>query len=83
MKEDASSPTVSSKTVMLTFIIDANNNGDVDIVDIPNKFVLTAVEDEKDRACIRICETLLDILTSITTDVYGPYVMVRKKGKKQ
>ena len=39
MKEDASSPTVSTEAVMLTCVIDANENRDVAIVDIPNAFV--------------------------------------------
>ena len=47
MKEDASSPTVSTEAVMLTCVIDANENRDVAIVDIPNAFVQTVVEDEK------------------------------------
>ena len=49
LKEDASSPTVSNEAVMLTCVIDADENRDVAIVDIPNAFVQTVVEDEKDR----------------------------------
>ena len=76
MKEDASSPTVSSEAVMLTWVVDANENREVAIVDIPNAFVQTVVEDEKDRAFIRIRGPLVNILVSIAPDVYGPYVMV-------
>jgi hypothetical protein len=83
MKEDASSPTVSSEAVMLTCIVDANENRKVAIVDIPNAFVQTVVEDEKDRAFIHIHGPLVNILVSIAPDVYGPYVTVGKKGKKQ
>ena len=52
LKEDASSPTVSNEAVMLMCVIDADENRDVAIVDIPNAFVQTIVEDEKDRAFI-------------------------------
>jgi hypothetical protein len=83
MKEDASSPTVSAEAVMLTCIIDANENRDVANVDILNAFVQTVVEDEKDRAFIRIRGPLVNILVTIAPDVYGPYVTVGKKGKKQ
>ena len=83
MKEDASSPTVSSEAVMLTCIVDANENREVAIVDIPNAFVQTVVKDEKDRAFIHIRGPLVNILLSIAPDVYGSYVMVGKKGKKQ
>ena len=82
-KEDASSPTVSSEAVILTCIIDANENREVATVDIPNAFVQTVVKDEKDRAFIRIRGPLVNILVSIAPDVYGPYVTVGKKGKKQ
>jgi hypothetical protein len=83
MKEDASSPTVSSEAVMLTCVINANENREVAIVDIPNAFVQTVVKDEKDRAFICICGPSVNILVSIAPDVYRPYVTVGKKGKKQ
>ncbi len=56
---------------------------EVAIVDIPNAFIETVVEDEKDRAFIRIRGPLVNIMVSIAPDVYGPYVTVGKKGKKQ
>jgi hypothetical protein len=82
-KEDASSPTVSSESVMLTCVIDATKKREVAVVDIPNAFIQNVVEDEKDRAFICICGPLVDILGSIAPDVYGPYVTVGKKGEKQ
>jgi hypothetical protein len=69
-KEEASSPTVSSEAVMLTCVIDATENKNVAIVDIPNAFVQTVVEDEKDRAFIHIRGPLVDVLVSIAPDVY-------------
>jgi hypothetical protein len=83
MKEDADSWTVSLEAVLLTWVVDANKNRDVAIVDIPNAFVQTIVEDEKDKALICIRGPLLDILVSIAPNVYGPYVTVSKKGEKQ
>jgi hypothetical protein len=83
MKEDASSPTVSSEAVMLTCVVDANENREVAIVDIQNAFIQTVVGDEKDRAFIHIHGPLVNILVSIAPDVYGPYVTVGKKGKKR
>jgi hypothetical protein len=41
---------VSSESVMLTCVIDATKKRDVPNVDIPNAFIQTVVEDEKDRA---------------------------------
>ncbi len=82
-KENASSPMVSSEAVMLMCVMDAIKKRDVAVVDIPNAFIQTVVEDEKDRAFIHIRGPLVDILGSIAPDVYGPYVMVGKKGEKQ
>ena len=47
---------------MLTCVIDAIENREVAIVDIPNAFVQTVVEDEKDRAFICIRGPLFDIV---------------------
>ncbi len=68
---------------MLTCIVDANKNRDVAIVDIPNSFIQSIVEDKKDKALICIRGPLVDILVSIAPNVYRPYVTVGKKGKKQ
>ena len=45
-KEDVSSPTVSAEAVMLTCVIDAREERDVALVDIPNAFVQTVVSKE-------------------------------------
>jgi hypothetical protein len=74
---------MSLDAVLLTCVVDANENRNVAIVGIPNTFVQTIVEDEKDKALICIRGPLVDILVSITPRVYGPYVTVGKKGKKQ
>jgi hypothetical protein len=82
-KEDASSLMVSLEAVLLTCGVDANKNRDVAIVDIPNAFVQTIVEDETNKALICIHGPLVDIMVSIAPNVYGPYVMVGKKGEMQ
>ena len=45
-KEDASSPTVSTEAVMLTHVVDAEEDRDVATIDIPNAFIQTRVENE-------------------------------------
>jgi hypothetical protein len=83
MKEDASSSTVSAEAVMLTCVVNANENRDVAIMDAPNAFFQTVVEDKKDRAFIRIRGPLVNILVTIAPGVYEPYVTVGMKGEKQ
>ena len=82
-KEDASSPTVATESVLLTCIIDAEEERDVAVVDIPNAFVQTRVEDEKDMAIIKLRGVLVDILVEIAPDVYKSYATTDKKGVRQ
>jgi hypothetical protein len=82
-KEDASSPTVATEAVLLSCIIDAEKGCDVAVVDIPNAFVQTRVENDKDMAFIKIRGVLVDFLVEIAPDVYTSYVSRYKKGSKQ
>jgi hypothetical protein len=82
-KDDASSPTVAMGSVLLSCIIDAEEEWYVIIVDIPNTFVQTRVENEKDMAFNKIRGILVDILVKIAPDVYKYYVSKDKKGLKQ
>jgi hypothetical protein len=82
-KEDASTPTVATEAVILSCIIDAKEGRDVVVVDIPNAFVQTRVENESNIAFIKICGVLVDILVEIAPDVYKSYVSRYKKGMNQ
>jgi hypothetical protein len=53
-KEDASLPTFATESVLLSCTIDAEEERDVAVVDIPSAFVQTRVENEKDMAFIKI-----------------------------
>jgi hypothetical protein len=46
-KEDSSSPTVATESVLLTSIVDADEGRDVTIIDIPNAFIQTQVKEKK------------------------------------
>jgi hypothetical protein len=82
-KEDASSPIVSKEAVLLSFIIGDQEGHDIAVVDIPNAFVQTRVENEKYMAFIKICVVLVDILVEIAPDMYNSYVSRDKKGMNQ
>jgi hypothetical protein len=83
-KEDVSSPMVTAKAVMLTCVIDAQEDRDIAVVDISNAFVQTVVNEEDAEHCVivRIRGPLVDILMSIAPDVYGPCVSTNKSGQK-
>ena len=55
MKEDATSPTVALKLVLLTAMIDAAEGWDVTTIDIPNTFVQTRLDDNSDKVLMRLC----------------------------
>jgi hypothetical protein len=82
-EEDNSSPTVTTESVLLSCIIDAEEEQDFAVVDIPNAFVQAHVENEKDMALIKIRGILVDILVEIALDVYKSYVSKDNKGSKQ
>jgi hypothetical protein len=81
-KEDASLPTVATEAVLLSCIINAEEGRDVAVINIPNAFIQTRVEDKGDMA-IKIRGVLVDILVQIAPDVYKSYVTTDKKGTKQ
>ena len=81
-KEDASSPTVSTKSVLLSCIIDAHKGWDVATIDIPNAFIQTRVDDPKHRVLIKTKGLLAEILVEIAPEVYGEYLHVDPKGNK-
>ncbi len=82
-KEDASSPTVATEAALLLCIINAKEGRDVTVINIPNAFIQTQVEDEGDMAIIKIRGVLVDILVQIAPDVYKSYVTADKKGTEQ
>jgi hypothetical protein len=81
-KEDASSPTVATESVLLISVIAAEEGRDVAIVDIPNAFIQTKVEDEKDMVIIRVQGYLVDVPCKIDSG-YKKFVSLNKKQEKQ
>lgn len=47
-KEDLSSPTAATDSVILMCLIDTREKREVATVDVPNAFIQTVIEDEKD-----------------------------------
>jgi hypothetical protein len=68
-KEEPSSPTVSTKAVLLTSIVDAHKGRDVAVIDISNAFIQTQVDDAKDRVIICITGVIVDWLVKVAPKV--------------
>jgi hypothetical protein len=69
--------------VLLSCIIDADEHRDVAVVDIPNAFVQTRLENKKYMAFLKIRGILVDILVEISPEAYRSYISQDKKGNKQ
>ena len=53
------------------------------MIDIPNEFIQTVIEEEKDKFIVQLCNEVVDILCKLVPEVYGPFVMMDKQGNKQ
>jgi hypothetical protein len=82
-KENASSPTVATESVLLTSLVDVQENRDVAIMDIPNVFIQMVVENDEEKVVMRIRGHIVDVLVKVAPRVYGPYVSTDKQGRKQ
>ena len=65
---------------MLTVLIEAQENIDVAVIDVPNAFIQNKVENEKDIFTIRVRGDLVQALLEIAPKVYKPYVTKDNKG---
>jgi hypothetical protein len=57
-KEDASSPTIATESVLLSCIIDAKEGRDLTVINIPNAFIQMQVEDKGIWQSSRFVESL-------------------------
>jgi hypothetical protein len=83
-KDEASSPTAHTETVIITAVIDAEKRRDDAAVDIPNVFCQTVISDKdsKHRVIVRLQGPVVDMLFGIAPEVYVKYVTINRKGEK-
>jgi hypothetical protein len=75
-RDEATSPTVLTESVLLTATVDAYEKRDVMTSDIPNAFIQTDFEGEsKKKVFIKIKGALVDILLKLAPEVYKEYVV--------
>ena len=76
-KEEASSPTVRTESLMLSCTIDAMEHRSVGTTDIPNAFIQTEnvkLADDHGMDIIKIRGILVEMLVAIAPNTYGPWV---------
>jgi hypothetical protein len=81
-REEVSSPMVSTEALFITAAIDAAEGRDVATCDIPNAFIQTDLNEDKDghRTIMKIQGVLVDILCEMD-DNYTQYVTYEGKQK--
>jgi hypothetical protein len=75
---DAASPTVATEVVFLTAIIDALENRDVAVVNIPGAFMQVNLDDKTIHKCLT--GKMVELLLEINHELYEPYLM-REQGE--
>jgi hypothetical protein len=81
-KLEASSPTAALESVLLTAIIDAHEGRDVAVIDIPNAFVQTRLEDDADKAIMRLHGKLAELMVKVAPEIYTKYVIIKQLQKR-
>ena len=79
-REDYSSPTVCTKSVLLSAVIEAFEGRNVKILDIPGAF-LNCIIDDGDVVHICLGGVTVGTMVKIAPDVYGPYLHKDPDGK--
>jgi hypothetical protein len=83
-REDAASPTAALESIMLTVVIDADEERDVMTCDIPNAFIqalMLEVKDGDERLMMKFTGVLVIMLVELNPKLYGSYVVYEKNRK--
>ena len=80
-KTDATSPNAALQSFLLTSTIDSKEGSDGAIIDIPNAFVTTRIEEKNDIVTIRLRGKLAELMVATAPEIYKKYVSVNRKGE--
>ena len=76
-KQESSSPTVMTDSVMISSSIDAHEERYVATADVPNAFIQTKLPDKDphgDRYTMKITGEMVDFLLELAPEIYSPFV---------
>jgi len=76
-KDETASPTVSTEAIMVTAVVDAKEEREVAVVDVPNAFVQTnneKLEEHHERDIMKIKGSLAMLLVELDPLTYAPYL---------
>jgi len=72
-KEESASPTAATESVLLTGVIEAKEQRNVITLDVPNAFIQTYLENEKERIILVLRGQAAEILIDIAPTIYKDY----------
>ena len=77
-REESTAPTVSTEAVFLTAVIDALENREVAVLDVPGAFMQADIDE---LVHVRFTGEMVSMLLNIDNDMYNEYVVI-EKGEK-
>ena len=82
-KEEAASPTAATDSILVTAVIDAEQERDVMTLDVPNAFVQTKIDQKEgeEKIIMKIRGALVDKLIEICPEQYEEHVVYEGKHK--
>jgi hypothetical protein len=78
-QEDAASPAAALESIMITGVIEVQEERDIISCDIPNAFIqalLPKKDPGEDRVIMKITGVLVDMLVDINPELYGPAMVL-------
>jgi hypothetical protein len=63
-------------------VIDAQERRDVATIDIPNAFVQTKLENEEDKAIMRLHGKLAELMVKVAPEIYRKHIHTTKNGER-
>ena len=83
-REDSASPMAALESNLLTALTDATEPCNVMMCIIPNAFIQAEILEAKEgeeRVMMKITGVLVDMLVELNSQLYGPHVVYKKRGK--
>jgi hypothetical protein len=80
-REDSASPTAALESIMLTAVINAHEERNVMMCNIPNAFIQALMPEVKDgdkRGMMKIIGVLVNMVVKLNPELYGPHVVYEK-----
>ena len=67
--------------MLLTYTIDAAEERDVAVINIPNAFIQTRIHNDEDKVVLRLRGKLADLLIKTAPYIYRKYIKMNRKGE--